>query len=270
MQQISSKDNQKVKDIIMLLKGKKHREEQGFFVVEGSRWINDILDYGGMISSVFVAKKTADNFAAVLEKIKKEIGENNLYCVDDKVFEKLSDTVTSQGILAVVSMKENAVKSALLQVKKILYLDTISDPGNMGSIIRTALAAGFKSIILRNCVDVYSPKVVRSTMGALLKVSLYTETKNNDAISFLYKSKFNILAATLKGKNVFTLKGGYDKIVLVIGSEAAGICDKILEFCDTQVTIPMQGTESLNAAVSAGILMYQLSYSGGGNDGGSQ
>jgi len=254
-----SKDNQKIKEVVSLLKDKSTREELGLFVVEGARSVRDIIENKVGIHSIFISQKAVNNFSDIVMRSLEVLGSDKIFCVDDKVFDKMTDTITSQGILAIANICIKKDLGLFRQGKKILYLDTISDPGNLGTIIRTALASGFNNIVLLDCVDAYNPKVVRSSMGAITKVNIYIEKEGHQILRTLKQGKYKILTATLDGTNIFTCKKNNDKIVLVIGSEAFGVSKEIQCLADKKITIPMQNTESLNAAVSAGILMYQLS-----------
>ena len=247
MEKITSNDNLKIKHIKKLLDNKKYRRECGEYIAEGARWISDAYFHKpGLFAGIFVKESCAVKFAELLE------GKENVYTVLDAVFDKISDTGHSQGILAVLRIltaKENP------QSPYCLYLDSIRDPGNLGTVIRTAAAAGFNDIVLDGCADAYNPKTVRSTMSALIKANLFEQ---ENLIPILKQNGYKILAADMNGENIFTLSQKPDKIVLIIGSEADGIRPELKSLADKTVSIPMQNTESLNAAVSAGIIMYQL------------
>ena len=223
------------------LKEKKFRTESGEFLAEGVRLVLDInLFAPDSIINIFVTETV---FA-----VNKELPADKVCLVSDLVMNKLSDTQTSQGVVAVVKKREN------VQIKndRILFLDRIRDPGNLGAIIRTAAAAGY-SLILNNCTDPYSQKVVRSCMGGIFKAD-FVESDETALIDLKMKD-YKITAAGLDGQKLFGAVK-HTKICIVIGSEADGISDNILALCDEVVTIPMVNIESLNAAVSAGIIMY--------------
>ena len=138
-----------------------------------------------------------------------------------------------------------------------LFLDRVRDPGNMGAIIRTACAAGYADIILRDCVDVYNPKVIRSSMTGVLGVKFHYA----DTLVRIAERDYVTVGAVLGGKDAFAAEFNSKKVCLVIGNEADGISETVLRDCVEKVTIPMRdGMESLNAAVSAGILMYNFKY----------
>ena len=172
--------------------------------------------------------------------------------VSDEVFARLSDEKTPQGILCVVKIPE---KSLCPPRESCLFLDGISDPGNMGAIIRTANAAGYRELYLAECTDPYSPKSVRASMSGIFFVNLYTGTRK-EILSAL--SGLPILAADMDGENIFSFSPPA-KYVLAIGNEANGISEEVFKAAEYTIKIPMQASqESLNAAVSAGIAMYVL------------
>ena len=172
--------------------------------------------------------------------------------VSDEVFARLSDEKTPQGILCVVKIPE---KSLCPPRESCLFLDGISDPGNMGAIIRTANAAGYRELYLAECTDPYSPKSVRASMSGVFFVNLYTGTRK-EILSAL--TGVPIFAADMDGENIFSFSPP-EKYVLAIGNETNGISEEVFKAAEYTIKIPMQASqESLNAAVSAGIAMYVL------------
>ena len=250
MEIIRSYENKKIKHASKL-KDKAYRDETAQYFAEGVKWVGDALKYSAMpdIVDYILVKETkiseyASNFG----------GFEKVYCVDDAIFDKISDTKNNQGVLAVLNMvKYNSVPSG----DNVLYLDRVRDPGNMGTIIRTACAAGYDEIICDNCVDVYNPKVVRSCMSAILHVDIYVES--GITIDDLKKSGYAVLTADARGQNIFGINDVPSKTALVIGNEANGVSREIAEKTDILISIPMsENIESLNAAVSAAVLMYNL------------
>ena len=172
--------------------------------------------------------------------------------VSDEVFARLSDEKTPQGIVCVVKIPE---KPLCPPRESCLFLDGISDPGNMGAIIRTANAAGYRELYLAECTDPYSPKSVRASMSGIFFVNLYTGERK-EILSAL--AGVPILAADMDGENIFSYSPPA-KYVLAIGNEANGISEEVFKAAEYTLKIPMQASqESLNAAVSAGIAMYVL------------
>lgn len=220
---------------------RKYREQFGEYIAEGRRWVYDAV------------KLCRDNVVAVIRTKSTECDFAD-YVLSDELFSELSETENNQGIMALMKIPapcENPTGNYCL------YLDRVRDPGNMGTIIRTACAAGYGDIVLRDCVDVYSPKVVRSCMTGILNVNFHNELSVDD----LKKLGYEVVCATLDGENIFGARKFSEKICLVIGNEADGVDDSVCKMCTRKVTIPMaENMESLNAAISAGILMYQLKF----------
>lgn len=238
---IISRNNSLVKKI-RKLRERKYREQYGEYIAEGKRWITDIM------------RICPQNVAAVICSEDAEY-ESADYVLEKSLFAELSDTENSQGIMALMRIP---VCSDEFSGNYCLFLDRIRDPGNMGTIIRTANAAGFNDIVLCDCVDVYNPKVIRSSMTGVVGVNFHYLAD----FEFLKSLGYKIVAATLDGNNIFGRANNTNKICLVIGNEAQGIAENLLRECDERVTIPMRtDMESLNAAVSAGILMYELKFS---------
>ena len=185
----------------------------------------------------------------------------DIYLATDKIIKELSDTDTPQGIIAVIpylKLDDNKLKND--KEKTFLILDTIQDPGNMGTMIRTADATGTDKIILsKGCVDIYNPKVLRATMGSIFRTNIMLVDDLKSYINELKTKDFLVLAAHLGGtKNYFdiNLKGN---VAVVIGNEANGIRQEVADVCSNLIKIPMLGKiESLNAGVSASVILYEV------------
>lgn len=250
MEIIRSYENKKVKHASKL-KDKNYRSECAQYFAEGLKWVSDALKTSStsdIVDYILIKETKISEYSGIISDF------DRVYAVSDNIFDKISDTKNNQGLLAVLNIKKNrGVPSG----NRILYLDRIRDPGNMGTIIRTACAAGYSEIVCDDCVDPYNPKVVRSCMSAVLHVDIYPA--ESVPIELLKEKGYTVMAADADGKNVFELSELPDKAVLVIGNEAEGVSKDIAARADTFVAIPMSGDiESLNAAVSAAILMYNL------------
>lgn len=258
---ITSKTNPQLKNIRKLLDSSKARKEQGLFVVEGIKMVSELPP--SFAEHVFVAESYLRD-----KNVREELTSKykNVDIVSDEVFKSISDTVTPQGILALVNIL--ALKRAKdLKNKKdsedekqiVLILDGIQDPGNLGTMIRTAEAAGVRAVYMSgNCADIYNPKTIRSTMGCIYRVPTYT-CELVSKIAELKKEGFSIYAAALDGAVNFNKTEYANKSAVVIGNEANGISKEVLDNADIKIKIPMEGkVESLNAAVSAAILMYHI------------
>ncbi len=207
----------------------------------------------------FITSKTN----AVVKKLRKladrkyrtEYGE---YIAEGKRWVADAKRLCPQNVAAVICSRSAFCDEADFVLDDSLFSElSFTEPGNMGAIIRTACAAGYSDIVLRDCVDVYNPKVIRSSMTGVLGVGFHYA----NSLSFVRELGYATVGAVLGGKDAFTAKIKARKICLVIGNEADGISEEVLLDCDEKITIPMrEDMESLNAAVSAGILMYALKY----------
>ncbi len=243
METIYSTDNNRIKNICKL-RNKKYRYEFNRYITEGYRNVKDSLPFLKNVE-LFIAESMSNKFS--------EEFPNAVVC-EDKVFEKMTDTENSQGIIAVSDIPENVFDNE----RNCMFLDRISDPGNMGTILRSCLATGFDNVVNFNGVDVYNSKVVRSAMSAICKLNII----NGDINIFkqLKGNGYKIVCADMNGTNLFDIKNDFGKICLVIGNEANGICSEIMNIADYVVSLPMGKIESLNAAVCASVIMYQLKY----------
>ena len=252
IQTITSVDNVRIKHIKKLLADKKYRQQHGEFVAEGVRWVADTTQ---KFSDNLVGIYVANNSVIKAKHLLQGFDFNKVFIVSDFIMDNITDTKQTQGILAVLKIP---LAPKAIHGTQVLYLDSVRDPGNLGTIIRTAAASGYTDILLHNCVDPFNPKVVRSTMGALLSITIRTDVEVT-MLSFLKQLGYCVFAAMLQGENVFTYAEKHDKIILLVGSEATGISSHLVDLADVSVSIPMQNkVESLNAGVSASILMYQL------------
>lgn len=254
---ISSTSNQVIKNLNALKTKSKVRKEQKVFLVEGMKMFQEIPE--NEIKEVYVS-----------ESFISEFGDENLkrtgYTIlTDKVFNTVSDTVTPQGLLAVVKQKETTFGEIMnndtgTQIKCFLIIDDIRDPGNLGTIIRTAEGAGVSGVFIsRESVDIYSPKVIRSTMGSIFRVPFIFSENLSETIEKLKKENVKIYAAHLEGEDISGNSTADEKVAFIIGNEARGINEEIIPLADKLIRIPMRGkVESLNASISAAILMYSL------------
>ena len=243
---ITSIDNPKLKSI-RALKEKKYRDEYGKYCIEGYRIIKDSLPY--LTGAELVVSES------LYEKYRNEFSGNDFIIVSDNVFVKLCDTENTQGIICIADKKTSIPD---FKSRFALFLDRIRDPGNMGTIIRTALATGFTDIYCYDCVDFYNPKVVRSAMSALSRVNVFkSEAK---ILEELKNNGYTVFAADMNGDNVFERVKSFDKACLCVGNEANGLSDNTITMSDDVLCLPMLSGESLNAGVSASVLMYQLAF----------
>jgi RNA methyltransferase, TrmH family len=255
---ITSAQNPVIKDV-KSLKSRKYREEKGLFFAEGSRIVEEaVKENNDVIYTIISEDYISENESSfLLDKLEKSTSRN--YVVPSGLFKELSDTETPQGILAVIALKKYSFNDKAINNGLFLILDMIRDPGNMGTIIRTADAAGLTGVVITGgCVDAYNPKVVRSTMGSIFHIPLYYFDTGIDAIRFLKAKGIKIYASHLKGACSIYEADLTCPAAIIIGSEADGISEDTALQADMLVRIPMNGkAESLNASVAAGIIMYE-------------
>lgn len=256
---ITAKDNDKVKYTKSLLKTK-NRNKESKFIIEGYRILTLAIECNANLDYVFINEdfEGKDEHVSFLDILNKK--NIKIYKTTNKIFNDLVDTENTQGILGVVKFKQKNIEENLNDESRfVLILDRIQDPGNMGTIIRTADAAGVDAIIaLKGCVDIYNPKVIRSTMGSIFDMNVI-HTSQDEAIRLLKSKNFDIVSSYLDTNNFYnTVEYNY-KTALVIGNEANGINEELVSKSDTLVKIPIYGkAESLNAAISSAILMYEI------------
>lgn len=249
MLEITSQSNEKIKFVKALAK-KKGRSEYKEYTVEGIKSVHDAIHSNREITALYVSstfyRETDFEYPAGVE----------LYTVSDGVFEKMCDTKAPQGILAVIKISEKPFKADMKRC--YIYCDTLQDPGNIGTIIRTADAAGMGGVLLsRGCADLYSPKTVRASMGSFFNIPAYTDT-DAQLLKELKEAGFNLYGGTLSERSKDYREVDFSKpCVIIVGNEANGISEEVLSLCD-HVKIPILGkAESLNAGVAAAILMYE-------------
>lgn len=275
MMRLTSVNNDRVKDITKLIKLAKRRRESRSFVAEGIRLVSEIPSeklISLYIEETFYEKldKSQDNDESDFERgfrdrimalIKAAEEKESFFLVNDAVMYKLSNTETPQGILAVVEMQDMEAENLLTDddMPFIIVMDGLQDPGNMGTIIRTAEGAGVTGILISSdSVDPYSPKVVRATMGALFRMKLCISTDLKEDISLLKEKGITVFGTHLSGKEFYDEDFRIPSAFL-IGNEGKGLKDDVAETADRLLRIPMKGrVESLNAGVSAAVVMYEV------------
>ncbi|MHB8063081.1 MAG: TrmH family RNA methyltransferase [Ruminiclostridium sp.] len=259
MNVIQSSQNNAIKEI-KALHLRKNRDAQGLYFVEGIRFVSDAIANGQNIVKVIVSDKLESlNGGKELIKLVTAVC-NDCSLVSEKLFKEISDTQTPQGILAVLKKREFVFDTAIEQGDSVVILDSLQDPGNVGTIIRTADAAGVSAVILaKGCVDLFSPKVLRATMGSVFHIPIFEGLYINETIDLLKKSGYKVIASHLAGQNNYFDEDLTGKSAIIIGNEANGISDETAEIADKLVKIPMPGrAESLNASVAASIMIYEI------------
>lgn len=288
---IESSANNRIKNINKLIRNSKERKKQQCYIIEGPKMVLEALEVG-IVTEIFLSEKmylelTADKSDSF---DKNDLSGGNRYAgcskeefyiklnkagfevVKDSVFNEITDTVSPQGVIAVVSMQDISLdeifngefgithycnETTCMSVKRFIIIEDLQDPGNLGTIFRTTEAAGYNGILMnKGTVDAYNPKVVRSTMGAILRVPFIYFDNISDIISECHKRNIDVFGASLDGDDVRSSKFA-NCMAFIVGNESNGIKMETLDMCDNRIRIPMCGsTESLNASVAASIIMY--------------
>ncbi|MBQ9756962.1 MAG: RNA methyltransferase [Clostridia bacterium] len=226
-------------------------------MAEGKRIVDEAFRYAPeRVKLVVVTESFALKEPEFVEKA-TDVCES-IFAVSESAFDEISDTDTPQGVLAVIEMPDDRLKN-LADAKNIVVLDGVSEPGNMGTVIRTAEALGFDCVyIMKGSADVFGHKTVRATMGSVFRMKFRTDCSADDIVN-LQSLGFSVISTTPCGDTVLEEMDVPEKTAVVIGNEAHGVCDEILEVSDLKVKISMDGlAESLNAAVAAGIAMHWI------------
>lgn len=255
MNVISSKDNEIVKKV-KKLKEKKYRDLENAYIVEGVKMLKEAIMEKASIRQIIICDD-CEKFDSIPKELMYEIAKYDCMYVTSKIFRYISEVQTPQGVLAVID-KNNGINDINYDEDIIVALDDIQDPGNLGTILRTIDSCGLTQILVsKGTVDSYNPKVVRSSMGAIYRVKVIECEDLLEALKEVKKNKFKVLVTSLgNSKSIYDIK--YNKKVLVIGNEANGVEEKIMNLADEKIKIPMLGrTESLNAAVATGIVLYE-------------
>lgn len=255
--EIASSQN-KIFKKMKALNTKKGREKEGLFILEGQRYIDSAIENGRLFEAFAFDHRTWH--AICLESDEKMyLDAAPVYILTDALMKELTQTEHSQGILSLCKMEEKLTLDEALE-SDILFLDVLQDPGNLGTIIRTADAANFRTILMaKGTVDPYNPKVVRSTAGSILNVKL-VEVDDKEAQILLLKEKgYKIIVTALENAMDYGEPSCYGALnCIVIGNEANGVSKEIMMLSDVNVKIPILGkAESLNAAVAAALMMYK-------------
>lgn len=250
MLEIESKNNNLFKDI-KKLKEKKHRIKSNKYLIEGLRFVEEAIKSKVSIDSIIFTEsfkeKNPDLFLKINENIK-------LIQMNEALLKQLCSTENPQGIVGVINMQNKELKSGDL----VVLVDKVQDPGNMGTIIRTAHAAGAAGIVMtKGTVDIYNDKTLRSTMGSIFYIPI-VEDDSLDFVKSLKKEGYKLVVSSLQGKNNFFEENLQGKVMIAVGNEGNGVSDEVYDIADIKVKIPMPGeAESLNVAVATSIMIYE-------------
>lgn len=231
------------------------REESGLFLCEGEHMVAEALRYAkSSVTAVFVTESRQQAYAALLNASPK----THIYTVPDHVLDTLTQVKTPQGIAATVRLPARAALDSL--GSRVVLLEAVQDPGNVGTILRTADAAGFDACVLTaGCADPFAPKTLRATMGSIFRMPIVTQSSAPQAAETLRAQGYAVLASVLDGDDFYTRAPLPQKVCLLIGNEGAGITPPLAAVATHRFRLPMRGgAESLNAAIAAAVFMYDI------------
>ena len=257
---ISSPDNDKIR-LINKLSRKKYRDQQGKFVIEGINLVRAALSKGQHIELVLIADDF--DYSEIANTLTVGVDYRNIYLIPRFLFEKISDAENGSGIIAVVNKSsytlDNLDSLELCCGDNVLVLDRLQDPGNIGTMIRTAVAAGYSIVAtIKGTADIYSLKVLRASAGMIFGISVVELADTEELKKLVSRLDKKIVVTDPREGDPYYECNLTNDIALVIGNEGNGISDEIMESSEVRVTIPMQGeVESLNAAICASLLMYE-------------
>lgn len=259
---ISSSSNQQIKNLIQLQSKSKVRNKEKQYVIEGIKMFEEVLACKrAKLVKTFVAESFYQRLNEENSPMIKQLDQIDMELVSDKVFKEISETMTPQGILAIVSQPEYSLEKILEQVRiNLIILEDLRDPGNLGTIIRTAEGAGVTGILLTKAsVDVYNPKVIRSTMGAIYRVPFVYVDSLPDTLKLLHEKEIVMYATHLHATKYYDEVEYGNRTAVMIGNEANGLTEESAKAADVLIKIPMEGSvESLNAGVATAIMMYEI------------
>lgn len=259
---ISSKDNSNIKLYKKLSTSKKSRNENGLYVLEGARLICDAINEK-VVDKLFYVKSALDKYSSLItDEHIAMIPQNSLFEITDDLAKYLSSTEVSQGIFAIATKIENKFdENAVGSNSRFLILDNLQDPGNIGTILRTADACGVDTVLFTvDCCDLYNPKVIRSAMGSVFRLNLFTELEFDEIIRVLSDNNVTVYASVID-KTATEIRNIHfeEKSAVVIGNEGNGIPSEHIDLCDKSLTIRMCGNiNSLNAGMAAGIILWEM------------
>ena len=257
MEFIQSKDNKTIKHIIALGQ-RKNRQKSGEYIVEGIRSIRDIAAMGAVKTVVIRESKAQDKNVLDLLTL-DSVQSAHTYIVQDPVFDKIDNTVNGQGVVAIVSKPKHNIESVSIEDGLYITLDGVQDPGNLGTIIRTAVAAGVKGIFLmKGTVDPFNDKTVRSTMSALHKIPVYEDVTLSMLNDLIAESNISTYVTALENSKPYHMLTYDKRCMLILGNEGNGVTPEVMNLCKYRIMIPMYGDiESLNVSVAAALCMYK-------------
>lgn len=262
---ITSENNAKLKEMVKLQKNARYRKKEGMFAAEGIKLVLEAARFGKLRQVLIRESLWRDRWQErPEEEVAKEFSDDKRYVgvdvVPDALFDQIADTVTPQGILGMVDMPSYTLEEILSKTSKLyLVLDDLRDPGNLGTMIRTAEAAGAAGVIMsKGTVDLFNPKVVRATMGAIFRVPFLYVDHLSETIEQMKEKGIAVYGTLLEESRAYDEPDYTKPSAVVVGNEANGISRKVQESLSGRIHIPMMGSvESLNAAVASAVVLYE-------------
>ena len=255
MQVITSKDNEIVKHI-KKLSDKKYRDQNNCYIIEGIKLVEEAIQEEAQIDKIIICEECTKT-SEISKSLMYEIAKHDCIYVTEKIFKMLTQVMNPQGIMAVIK-KNKERPQVKFDEDIIVALDDIQDPGNLGTILRTVDSIGLKQLIVsKGTADVYNPKVVRSSMGAIFRVEVIEVENLKETIEMMKRNNYELVVTSLQTESsIYDVD--YNKKIIVIGNEANGVSQEIQDMADKKIKIPMLGkTESLNASVATAIILYE-------------
>lgn len=252
---IQSKDNKTIKHIISLQQ-RKYRQKFGEYTVEGIRAVTD-LEKKGFLRAILMRESKRSELEPLVQK---DFTISSVYVVQDPIFDKIEHSVNGQGILGIAKKCVNELHSFIVEDGLYVALDGVQNPGNLGTIIRTAVAAGVKGIfLLKGTVDPYNEKCVRSTMSALCNIPIFEDVTLSEFYDFIKDNTIKTYVTSLDNAKPYHTISYAKRTMIILGNEGNGVSREIIEMCDQAITIPMYGDiESLNVSIAAALCMYKV------------
>ena len=252
---ITSKDNPVIKLYQKLNSSKKDRFQYGLFVLEGLRITQDALNENADITRLIVTENSVGKYP---ELFQADLRDTKIIVISNELGNRISATTTTQGVFAICRIPRQN-KPVFTDNGKYIILYGLQDPGNVGMIIRTADALGMSGVVMSGTCDLYSPKVIRSTMGSVFRINIYVENDTENLFSILTDNKVMTSAGVIDGETLLTDCTFTGKHAVFVGNEGNGLPEEVSGRCDRRITIPMNGNiNSLNVAMASGILMWEM------------
>lgn len=257
LEYIHSKDNKTLKHAISLQQ-RKNRQKYSEYLVEGIRLTRDLISKNNIVKVLIKESKSLHpEIKGFIENHKHDV---TIFIVQDPLFEKIEGTVNTQGIMGIAKKHTYDLESISITDGLYLAIDGVQDPGNLGTIIRTSVAAGVKGIfLLKGTVDVYNEKCVRSTMSALHNIPIYEDVSLSSLYDVIKDNKITTYATSLEESKSYDTVTYAKRTMIIVGNEGNGISDEVLNMAEHRISIPMYGPiESLNVSIATALCLYKV------------